>query len=378
MSAYAVFNGLFGVTYLFLLPCYAVFTYSETAGGVFERVGELVHHLWYPNSQVLYVGAKGSRRYAPDTKGQVLKGACFACPSMYEDRSNPQMAVEYYQTLVTQDKVVYGDEYQVDPYAMAPLMNARKDCVRVGASGTPKLANVKGPPPMSAKEYIVTQLFGSKWKQVYQSLYGTDNLADLKPPVWGLQAKELSAKLAGRWNKTLFAGDKSPFPMARVMPEAFSDAGEPHYNDESLTGHYTWNGKQFIPPKLWHWRGSSDPKYQHSYSDYYTVTSAPFRETDSTFFDAPHYPRGSHADTQDIPHNLAKPRDTQQQQVQAMLASGTTNPNAQEIEWWYAYDSASGQNVSSALCSWTEDQCQHYVTNFMVGAGAPRVLYVPQ
>lgn len=361
ITAYGVMNILFAAMVAFFWPCYSIYIFCDECDGFLSDAGRLVQYMWYPGTVDLNYGARGPGRYnGGKEESGVLRGACVPCPSQLLEAVG-----ERYKGL--------GPLQANNPYTQQ-LDVARAQCVRVGNVGLVPGREylLRGPRAMSAKDYVLYQLFGPKYETVFQDLYGPgiyEGTGQRKP-------REL-ARLTGyfdkgNYNQQLFAAG-NPFPFTRGR----LSGGDLDTGDHSflVSGYYMVNGRPLLLPKLWDYVEKYDEKenvyhrFISSNGALWTTVPADYKaqyKTSPKMTDQVHVGLGDYARI--IVTVFGKPINGDDSAFM-------------ELEWWYpdlCPEKSCGKEwwIRTSLQYWTEEHYQDYAQRFFAGGGDVQAMWV--
>lgn len=353
-------NILFASMIAFFWPCYMIYTFcnEETCDGFLSDAGRLVQYMWYPGTVELNYGARGPARYnGGDEKSGVLRGACVPCPS---------------QLLAAVDQGYrsgIGPLEAKNPYTQA-LDVSRAQCVRVGdvglAPGREYL--LRGPRAMSAKDYVLYQLFGPKFRETFQAFYGPKVYEGTGSRNLVMYNSRNLKDLAGLYNKQLFTAG-TPFPYYRGVLDT---SGTRENNEFLVSGYYLINGRPFIPPKLWDYinvfiaSAGKNSNIPTSAADLWTTVPKNYG--------------GQYHPSQAMAKQIIE-IGMEKSSWKDYFAPTFTTDNLYELEWWYpdlcGNKSKCGDNwfLKTSLQYWTEEHYEDYAQRFFAGGGDVTALW---
>jgi len=362
ITAYDVMNILFAATIAFFWPCYSIYVLCNECDGLLSDAGRLVQMLWYPGTVDLNYGARGPGRFnGGKESSEVLRGACVPCPQAL-------------LTAVSQGYKTIGPLEAQNAYTQQ-LDVSRALCVRVGDVGLKEGNNYifRGPRAMSAKEYVLYQLFGPEYQGVFQALYG--------PKVYeGTGSREMKTLYDVRfamknldWNRKLFASE-CPWPFLRGDYLSVPKKGSAPY---LTSGYYLVNGRPFIPPKLWD----------------YMITPALFQDDQIIPSQKLLTSNGDLWTT--VPENYKAQYHMSKAMQEQVAQVGVDKPwyyiafgvkphleDLTELEWWYPNlcpqkSESCGETwyLKTSLQYWTEEHYADYAQRFFAGGGDVQALW---
>lgn len=367
ITAYDVMNILFAATIAFFWPCYSIYVFCDSCDGLLSDAGRLVQLMWYPGTVDLNYGARGPGRFnGGKESSEVLRGACVPCP----------------QALLTAVAKGYGPDHNYvgdlshfgptgpsGPYTQQ-LDVSRATCVRVGDVGL-KEGNdyiLRGPRSMSARDYVLYQLFGPKFQDAFQTLYGPkvyEGTGTRNPVKYDTH---FSARAAQLYNQKLFMA-MSPFPFCRGQINTTAT----HQDHPFLvSGYYIVNGRPFIPPKLWDYISYDNPA---------TKEKGTIISSDASLWTT--VPANYKAQYQTSEH-MAGQIYVSQGHKQALHGITSSDPAGNqrylESEWWYPEmcpSKSCGESwyLRTSLQYWTEEHYEDYVQRYFAGGGDVTALW---
>lgn len=359
ITAYGVMNILFAAMVAFFWPCYSIYVFCDECDGFLSDAGRLVQYMWYPGTVDLNYGARGPGRYnGGKEESGVLRGACVPCPSQLL-----QAASETYKGV--------GPLQAQNPYTQQ-LDVARAQCVRVGNVGLVPGREylLRGPRAMSARDYLLYQLFGPEYVDVYNSLYGPKMYEGTGTRTLTPLNSSMLAKFNDRYNKQLFSAG-NPFPFMRdALNTTQRDADHPFL----VSGYYMVNGRPLLPPKLWDYIHVKNPVQK---TEAYIISSS--GELWTTVPD--NYKAQYHA-SKAMREQVIAIATFENQPWYERWAPTIKTDEMLELEWWYpalcGNPKSCGDNwyQKTSLQYWTEEHYQDYVQRFFAGGGDVTAMWV--
>lgn len=382
ISIYAAVNLLMGGIWVVFMPSYIALVKCDKREdcdpSFWMSAGQLIQDIWYPGTvRIAGYGAKAANRYMPNSNQNVLRPACIPCPGTFTtDTGGPFSGIGPMQS----DRVSGG--------ALTTVVDksTKLKCVRVpGLTMDPdrtiKLKGARGD-PVSAKEYVWTQLFGKEWQAVHDLLLGTANQTG-NVDLYALQHK-WKGKYQIPYNEQLFKNG-SPFPWLRMAlvrlykyeaadPANGGGGTKTVYRDApvdyKLDGYYVVNGVPFVPPKLWHFWKRPRKNANKSSSDwsvwYDPVQPTEYKELDKVVSSQPLV-------VMKLP-SMCSPSNDMIKYCDRSDWGWYKHPDAggtKELEWWYP-----GLPYTS-IFAWEEKHYMDYIERFFAGGHVTTCYWVP-
>lgn len=390
ISIYAAANLLMAGIWVVFMPSYIALAKcnkrEDCDPNFWMSAGMLVEDLWYPGTvRIAGYGAKAANRYMPNSDQNIFRPACIPCPRTFTEDTGGR---------------AFGDTGPLQPAGVSGRAitttldkTTRAKCVRVPKlainpdARLVKLIGSKGD-PVSAKEYVWTQLFGKEWRAV-ESLIASTSSNGVSVDVDKL--RQALGSSSTPYNSQLFK-EGTPFPWLRmqwVKVRSGVEESSPALNmpkDFTVDGHYVVNGVPFVPPKLWHTFRRPRTK-TGTRNDERQALLYPELDPNGTYltydFVISSQPTGD-PDTK-VVSNFAATAAPSKAMTDEMKNGDKYGwyfeKVGYELEWWYPgiYHPASGKtNMQTSMLAWEEEHYRDYIERFFAGGHATIAIWVPK
>lgn len=387
ISIYAAANLLMAGIWVVFMPSYIALAKcnkrEDCDPNFWMAAGMLVEDLWYPGTvRIAGYGAKAANRYMPDTDQNILRPACIPCPTTYAIDTGGRA---FGNTGPKQPDGVAGRAITstLDKTTRAKCVRVPKLAINPDARLV-KLVGSKGD-PMSAKEYVWTQLFGKEWRTV-ESLIASTSSNGVSVDVDKL--RQALASSSTPYNSQLFK-EGTPFPWLRmqwVKVRSGVEGSSSALNmpkDFTVDGHYVVNGVPFVPPKLWHTFRRPRTK-TGTKNDERQALLYPELDPNGTFltqdFVISSQPTGYTQNNEN--RSACAPSEAMLKEMKDGTKYGWYfDAIDHELEWWYPgiYHPASGKtNMQTSMLAWEEEHYRDYIERFFAGGHATICIWVPK